>query len=430
MKSLKKYSKIARNTYTSLYASVTSLIFAKLYFNAMWRFTKESAIIFEKMHQRVFFHLFALATSLFVPIMIYYYFDNLDLYNKKDYLEKKSKRLLIARPEYLTGFVISLLFAVSMLTSPIHSLLSIFGNVSVIWSNILSVVTLALVRLIQLYNLQVKWEDEINHPLFVEQPIFKSSQDIKNFKPIYLFVKPLGFLALFAVCYLLAAKYYIAIVYSLYVILTSLWQGILLIALIPFIVFFALRVLVNVRSRRKLIKKLRHLENGKYAKIKYSGAKYLSAVFPRMRFSVEVIAQSGETYLCNIVCSGKVNAPMYFSEDKYYTEHGFHLRGGGLLSHMGASPFAAVVDISKWGGKTNPTNLVAGYRREHNIEFPESEGNRALIVNPSPTACFSLYGNIANPIDTGENMGKYTVYSATGFCNMIERNSSKDRFDR
>ena len=231
MKSLKKYSKIAINTYTSLYASVTSLIFAKLYFNAMWRFTKESAIIFEKMHQRVFFHLFALATSLFVPIMIYYYFDNLDLYNKKDYLEKKSKRLLIARPEYLTGFVISLLFAVSMLTSPIHSLLSIFGNVSVIWSNILSIVTLALVRLIQLYNLQVKWEDEINHPLFVEQPIFKSSQDIKNFKPIYLFLKPLGFLALFAVCYLLAARYYIEIVYSLYVILTSLWQGILLIAL-------------------------------------------------------------------------------------------------------------------------------------------------------------------------------------------------------
>ena len=430
MKSLKNYSKIARNTYTSLYASVTSLIFAKLYFNAMWRFTKESAIIFEKMHQRVFFHLFALATSLFVPIMIYYYFDNLDLYNKKDYLEKKSKRLLIARPEYLTGFVISLLFAASMLTSPIHSLLSIFGNVSVIWSNILSIVTLALIRLIQLYNLQVKWEDEINHPLFVEQPIFKSSQDIKKFKPIYLFLKPLGFLALFGVCYLIAAKYYIEIVYSLYVILTSLWQGILLIALIPFIVFFAFRVLVNVRSRRKLIKRLRHLEKGKYAKIKYSGAKYLSAVFPRMRFGVEVIAQSGETYLCNIVCSGKVNAPMYFSEDKYYTEHGFHLRGGGLLSQMGASPFAAVVDIGKWGDKSNPTNLVAGYRRQHDINFPEKEGNRALLVNPAPTACFSLYENIANPIDTGEDMGNYTIYSATGFCNTVERLASRDRFEK
>ena len=120
---------------------------------------------------------------------------------------------------------------------------------------------------------------------------------------------------------------------------------------------------------------------------------------------------------------------MYFSSDKYYTEHGFHLRGGGLISQMGASPFAAIVDIGKWGDKANPTNLVAGYRREHNITFPEKEGKRTLIINPAPTACFSLYENIANPIDTGEDMGNYTIYSATGFCNTLERLANRDRFE-
>ena len=430
MQFIKKHSSIIRNIYTSLYASLASLIFSRLFFNATWRFTRESAIRFEKTHQRVFFNCFALAISLFAVIMIYYYFDNLDLYNKRDYLKDKTEKILLSKPEYLIGFAISLLFATSMLTEPIHNLLSMLGNVNAVWARLLSIVTVSVMRLVQINNLGAKWYDEIHHPLFVEKPIFKGSQDIDNFKPAYLVLKPIGFIAIFTLCYLFSAKYLIEIIYSLYVILTSLWQGLLLIALIPFVIFFSIRIGVQIKSRRKLIKKLRSLKKGKYATVRYSGAKYLSAIFYRLPFSVEVTAQSGETFLCNVVCSGRVNAPMYFSTDKYYTEHGFHLRGGGLLSQMGASPFAAVVDIGKWGDKSNPTNLVAGYRRQHDINFPEKEGNRALLVNPAPTACFSLYENIANPIDTGEDMGNYTIYSATGFCNTVERLASRDRFEK
>ena len=170
------------------------------------------------------------------------------------------------------------------------------------------------------------------------------------------------------------------------------------------------------------------LERTKFATVNYKGTKYLSAIFPLLPFSIEVTDRLGKVYLCNIVCSGNVNAPMYFTEDKYYTEHGLHLRNG-LISHAPGSPFAMIVDIGKISGKQNPTNLVAGYRREHDIVFPEKEGACALIVNPVSTTCFSIRGTIANPIDTGENMGNYTIYSATGFYNMIERDVNKDRFE-
>lgn len=425
-----KYSSIFRNIYTSIFATLMSLAFAKLYYSSTIRFKNESSIIFSEPHQLLFYNLLMVSIVIFAVIMIYYYFDNLDLFNKKDYLEDTNKKLLISKPEYLVGFAISLLFASSMLATPIHTLISTFREVNIAWARLLAVITLALIRFIQIYNLQVKWEDEIHHPLFVEKPIFKNSQDIKRFKPIYLFIKPLGYLVIFTFCYLFVDAYAIEIVFSLYIILTSLWQGILILVLIPFIVFFALRIVINLKARRKLIKKLKMLKREKLATVEYHGCRYLSSFLPLLPFSVTVKATSGEVYLCRIVCSGNVNAPMYFTTDKYYTEHGFHLRGGALLSSMGSSPFAAIVDIGKMGGKTNPTNLIAGYRREHKLTFPEKEGNRTLIINPSPTTCFSLYENIANPIDTGEDMGNYTIYTATGFYNMVERKATKDKFDQ
>lgn len=429
MRLLKKYSKLIRNAYTSLFATLMALLFSHLYYSSTVAFKKESEIIFEESHQLFFFNLLTLAVSLFAIIMMYYYFDNLDLYNKKDYLEGKNKKLLISKPEYLVGFAISLLFATSMLTDPIHNLLTTFGNLNKVWARLLSVASVAIIRLVQIYNLQTKWEDEINHPLFVEKPIFKNSQDIKRFRPHHLVLKPLGFLAIFTLCYLFVSAYLLEILFSVYIILTTLWQGTLLIALLPIIIIISIRILHNIKARRKLIKRLNRLVRDKSITVKYHGMKYISSIFPRMSFKIEVTTRTGEIYLCSIVCSGRVNAPMYFSDDKYYTEHGFHLRGGGLISQMGASPFAAVVDIGKWGGKTNPTNLIAGYRREHMLDFPEGNGTRALIINPAPTACFSLYENIANPIDTGENMGTYTIYSTTGFCNTVERGVNKDRFE-
>lgn len=428
-KQIASYEKHFRNVYTSLFATVMAMIFGNLYLYSKIFLEKNTEILFTKFHDKLFFNLLGLAIVLFAVIMIFYYFDNLDLLNKKAYLEDKKKRPLITKSEYLVGFAINMIFAPATLAPAFRDFLSTFGNVSPTLSGLFAIITMALIRLIQLGNLRMKWQDEIDHPLFTEKPMFKSSGDIDSFKRHYLFTKPILYVIIYTLCYQIASRYIIALLFSLYMIVTSLFSSIVLIISIPLAVFFALRILIMFKARRKLIKKLNALKREKYATVKYHGSKYLSSLFHFLKLEIEIVCADGEIYNCRVVTSGKVNSPMYFCEDKYYTEHGFHLRGGGLISSMGVSPFAQVVDISKMGGKTNPTNLILGFRREHKLVFPEKEGKCALIINPTPTTCFSLYHNIASPIDTGEDMKAYTAYTATGIYNTVKRSVNKDKYE-
>lgn len=423
-----KYEKYFRNVYTSLFATIMALIFARLYFSSVISLFAEVDWYLLKFHDKLIFNLLGLSIVLFATLMIFYYFDNLDLLNKKAYLEEKTPRPLIAKGEYLVGFAINILFASPILYSPIHYFMVSIGAPSPWLSRILAILAMALMRLIQLGSLRVKWQDEIDHPLFVEKPMFKSSGDIDSFKPFHLFTKPIIYVILYSLCYAVASKYVIAIIFSIYLTVTSLWDSLVVIIFIPIAIFFSLRLLSMFRRRHRLIRKLNALKRQKYATVKYHGSKYLSSLFHFLKLEIEITTASGEKYNCRVVTSGRVNAPMYFSTDKYYTEHGFHLRGGGLLSHMGSSPFVAVVDISKWGGNSNPTNLILGFRRQRDLAFPDKEGKKALIVNPTPTSCFSLYGTVANTIDTGENMGEYTIYTATGIYNTIVRNEDKEKY--
>ena len=163
------------------------------------------------------------------------------------------------------------------------------------------------------------------------------------------------------------------------------------------------------------------------AKVTLKGSKYLSATFTFLPFSLEIVDKEGEIYRCTVISASKINAPMYFKPDEYLVEHGMHLRGGALLSKGGS--FARAVDISQMGGKENPTNMIFGYRMAHKFKFSEGEGHKTVILSPTPTTAFSLEGRIAKPIDTGENMKNYTIYTPTGFFNHIERQSRKGKRD-
>ncbi len=427
-RALGKYEKYFRGIYTSLFATIMALIFGRLYYSSVVILFSEVDWYLLKFHDKLIFNLLGLSIVLFATLMIFYYFDNLDLLNKKAYLEEKTHRPLITRGEYLTGFLINILFASPVFYLPVHYFMVSIGATSPMLSHALALLTMALMRLIQLGSLRMKWQDEIDHPLFVEKPMFKSSGDVDSFKPFHLFTKPIIFVILYSLCYAVALKYVIAMIFSIYLIVTSLWSSLIVMIVVPIAIFFSLRVISMFRRRRRLIKKLNELKRQKYATVKYRGSKYLSSLFHFLKLEVEIITASGEKYNCRVVTSGRVNAPMYFSTENYYTEHGLHLRGGGLLSQMGSSPFVAVVDISKWGGNSNPTNLVLGFRRQRDLVFPDKEGKKALIVNPTPTSCFSLYGTVANTIDTGEDMGKYTIYTATGIYNTIVRNEDKEKY--
>lgn len=323
-------------------------------------------------------------------VMIYYYFDNLDLFNKKDYLEDKSRRSLLSRPQYITGFTISALLGAYMFTDAYQIFLNAFWKIDVIFPRLLSALTVIVIRLIQLHSLKSKWDGEIDHPLFAEKSLFKRNRDPYTFKSYRLFLQPLGYVAVFYIVCLITTSYIIKYAIALIIIIAELWKPLLVIVIIPFIVLFSFRIIYNLNGRRKLIRRLNRLKRQKHAEVKFIGYKYLSSFLTFLPLQLVVTTSDGEIFKCDVITCDKVNAPMFMNSEEYIVEHGFHLRSGALLSKGGR--FAQAVDISAWGGNTNPTNLIFGFRKSSKFTFP-----------------------------SGEDMGNYTVYTATGFANMIER---------
>ena len=431
---LKQAAPYLRKIYTSLFASLTTTLFSFIILASYAAACTEAEVEFKAYAAQTFLVILFPVLVIGTAWLVFNYFDNLDLFNKRDYLEayekgKISKPLISSKP-YLIGFAIEMLFSTAVFRIGYNTLLFFFfPNFSSVISGVLSVATMAILRLIQLWSLQNKWDMEIEHPLFVEKAVFKRNRDPYTFKFRQMIWQPIGFVLLFAFAASFLASYGFIIFLSVFYIIISpeLWWTIFSIPIIIIIITYVGRALHGIRKRRILIKKLKQMENEGFAKVEYTGKKYLSSFFTVFPLSVKVTACNGEVYNCIVLTSGKINAPLYFTEDEYFVEHGLHFRAGALMSKGGR--FARVVDISSWGGNENPTNMILGFRMKHNIVFPDIEGKTVILLNPVSTTAFSLQGRQTKPIDTGEDMKKYTIYTATGFFNHIERQSRKGKMD-
>ena len=418
-----------RNIYTSLAASVASWILSYLMLTGYKSSYEYNEITYFSYASQVFLILLFPAVVIFTAGLIYSYFDNLDLFNKREYFEDEHKSPLISKPQYLIGFAVAMLFSTLIFTSSYDMMLDFFfPKLNIAVAKLLAIVTMAILRLIQLWSLRDKWQIEIENPLFVEKPLFKRNRDMYTFKVHQLFWQPAGYFIIMLCVAGFTTTYGFSVFLSVFNLITSpeLWWIIFIIPLIVAAVIYTVRFVHNSWKRNILIKKLKQMERERLATIKIKGAKYLSATFTRLPLSVEITDNAGEVYHCLVVTNGAINAPIYFKTDEYMVEHGFHLRGGGLVARGGS--FGQIVDVSKMGGKENPTNLIFGFRTAHKLCFPEGEGNKVVILNPTPTTAFAVDGRDYRPIDTGENMGNYTIYTASGLFNHIERQSHKDNY--
>ena len=423
-----------RKVYTSLFASLSAMLFSFIILNAyMGSYLKYEAD-FTGNAERIFLIILFPIIIIVTSWLVFNYFDNLDLFNKRDYIEKrkfdKKIKPLISEKHYLVGFAIEMLFSVAIFSTSYDIMLCyFFPKLDVVVARLLSVVTMAILRLLQLWSLQDKWETEITHPFFVEKAIFKRNRDYYAFKPRQMIWQPIGFVIIFSLAASFATNYGFIIFLSLFYILISpdMWWAIFSLPIIIIAVTYVTRFIHNTKKRAILIKKLKQMETEKLAEVKIIGRKYLSATFTFLPISVEIVDKEGEKYHCLVLSPSKINAPMYFKPDEYLVEHGMHLRGGALIARGGA--FMQAVDISHLGGKENPTNMTFGFRVAHKLKFPVGDGNKVVILSPTPTTAFSVHGREYNPIDTGERIGDYTIYTATGLFNHIERQSRKTHRD-
>ncbi len=426
---LKRIAPYARNIYSAIFASIAAWVHSNLVFAAYQYACDHNDLMMLGEEVNGFFALIFPFIIVFWTALVYNYFDNLDLFNKKAYFNGENKSSLISKPQYLSGFAISLLFSTLILTRGYDTALSFFfPDLNIVVARLLSLVTITITRLIQLRSLRSKWDAEIENPLFVEKAVFKRNRDMDKFKPHQMILQPIGYCIVFGILAYYAGYFFIPLIIVIFniIITPSIWSILVLIPIVFFSATLIFRLSFNVKRRNILLKKLRQLESEKLAKVEISGSKYLSCSLTRLSFTLKVTDANGQVYNCIVVTCGKINAPMVFKSDEYMVEHGFHLRGGALLARGGA--FIQAVDVSQMGGKGNPTNLVAGYRLSRKLNFPDIEGEKIVIINPTPNTVYAIEGREFRPIDTGEDMKDYTLYTATGFFNYIERQSRKNEY--
>lgn len=418
----KKILTTVKNSIFTIIGAVTTILTSITCYNSFSWVIHDTITSFKDSAWLYIVKFFPVIASIGASVLIYYYFDDLDLFNKRDYFEKEDKKALISEPQYLVPFVIGLLFSRFFFTTSINYAIADLLPESQLIAGVLSVLTFAAIRLIQLHLLKSKWDLEFESPIFVHKAALKRNRDMYTFKPRQLILQPLGFLILYGIALSFSAKYIVPIFISLVIIIKDLWWGFLPIIPVVILIPLAVSVIRGLRARRKLIMRLNKIEKLGYAKIKYDGRKYLSALFPKKMFSFELEDSKDKKYNTVVISCGKMNSPIYFKESEFLIERGVRLNNSALMSRNSGS-FAQIVDVSKMGGDQNPTNALAGYYIVLPLDFPDREGERSVIINPIPTKVYVMDNLRAKSIDTGEKLFDYTVYNTTGFCNMIERDN-------
>ena len=297
-----------RKVYTSLFASLAAILFSFVIFDAYMKAYRANEMDFIGSADRIFlivlFPIIIIATAW----VVFNYFDNLDLFNKRDYIEKRKTtnkiRPLIAEGPYLLGFAIEMLFSVVIFTEGYDMALSyFFPEIDIVIPRLLSVVTMAILRLTQLWTLQDKWENEILHPFFVEKAIFKRNRDYYTFKPHQMIWQPIGFVIVFSLAASFATTYGFVIFLAVFYIIISpdMWWALFSIPIIIIAITYVSRIIYNTRKRSILIKKLKQMEAEGLAKVKITGSKWLSSTFTRIPFTVEVVDREGVVYNCIVI---------------------------------------------------------------------------------------------------------------------------------
>ncbi len=413
-----------RNLLLGLFASLTALAFSLPNTNINLAIVTDAGYLNPDHGYGwiLFVRIFSLALNLFVVAFPFFYFDNLDLFNKKEYFHSENKKHLLLEPRCWIYLGISLTFAGTYFSSTIKFLFSHFFEMKDGLCILLSFVIFISLRALQIHLLKNKWDNEILYPHLKARSAFKRNSNMETFKVRQLIWQPLGFFVIgFLVCFfilsiLLTFLYPIFLLFTLPDAWIYLIFAVVILSAVPATIYF----IHNIRARRKLLGYLKRLEKDRVATVKINGHKLVSAFFPSWVLELHITDRKGRKYNVCVISCGKMGTPMYFRENQYMLEKSFRINSGALMSARPGVGFAQAVDVSKLGGDENPTNKIFGYYRAFDLSFPDTEGKKCVILNPTPTKAFMLdESNKPFPIDTGMKVFDYTVYTATGFHNTL-----------
>lgn len=170
------------------------------------------------------------------------------------------------------------------------------------------------------------------------------------------------------------------------------WPALILVcSIIAF--FLSFRFLRACRIRRNFFKRLKALCHEIGATLSPIKRPYRSLLF--LRDEINFTVQYGEkTYHCKLFCSLKRHTPLFFSQN-------------GMMQCLHSFRFRRVEYFR--------------YTTQFDFSF-EANGQKCLIVNPVPKELYAGDTTFYREIDTGESVGAYKIFTATGFLGALSRN--------
>ena len=226
--------------------------------------------------------------------------------------------------------------------------------------------------------------------------------------------------ALYFVCLLLIPPTISVLVLALSFLASVSFSLVGVIVLAAVVLCFALRYLRALRIRRKFWQNLRK----RCEKCGFS----LSPVRRPYRSVWRItegkdftVSANGKTYSCKMLAGLSRSNAMSLSPDGIaHVIHAWGLRIlPGRRMHTSAE-FLGGAGRALGGGRWYQKLEIFRFTTKTDFSF-EGEGQRILIVNPVPHALFAGTENRARPIDNGDTVGPYKIFTGTAFLNALER---------
>jgi hypothetical protein len=154
--------------------------------------------------------------------------------------------------------------------------------------------------------------------------------------------------------------------------------------------FFGCRWLRAFLARRKFVSRLEKMSRREPVKVNHP---YRSVISLKEGVSDFAVESKGKKYTCKLISTHNPLAPLYVGSDGIYRiVHRIHLRD---------------FEFFRW-------------EKEGSFAF-EGEEQKVLIINPVPRKVFGSHLDKTWPLDNGDRVGEYRIYTASAFLNALER---------
>ena len=176
---------------------------------------------------------------------------------------------------------------------------------------------------------------------------------------------------------------------TVFVVLNQIKIPLLIVILVTFLMFYWMRYMQIIHSRRKLIRQLKRLKKELGLKITVNAHPYFSAIRPDEGYHL-MIRSDKKKIACRFIASPKSTTALYLHENGFATY-------------------------------VNDYVLFKHYASEKYFFDAESDTKKIILVCPCRGKIFKKNDEQEQLADVGDKMMEYRIYNSEGFINAIRR---------